>query len=149
MIECFLAFPPRKYSDDHSILIPHEVNNQFFSKAGRFLFPESGIKGSGDIGSVIIPTFEIDDYLAKLQVLEDNLDEIIKIIPLPETVGEWDGHYHPEYWTSDVYDDRVELNTGERGKPFNKIEFLKILKLIRRKALEAKEKDMNLVFSGD
>jgi len=176
MIECYLAIPPKEYCDEHSILIPHEVNNQFLGSAARYLFPNNqflwkvarylfprhsrflwktvrylspsnNLIGLGDYGTVVIISKQIDKYLKQLQILESKFDEIVKIIPLPKMIGLEDGHYYPGYLHR-TYDGK-EVDTVDEPLEFTKEEFFKLLNLIRKKALEAKEKNMNLVFSGD
>jgi len=150
MIECCLK---NRELNDYVVILPHEINNEFFRKIRWSIqtweinlinyFPILN-----DFWTVEFSVEELDKLYKDFEILEENLDEIIKIVPLPKMVWTFDWMLYVWYRTNVWFDNYVELWTGW-WKYFNKEDILYLLSLIKKKILEAKEKNETLIFSGD
>lgn len=161
----------KSYKTGWFIVLPHEINNGFLWNAWR-LAKEWKIKwiinipSFWDFWAVEFPVEKLDKLYNDFEILEKNLDNIIKIIPLPKQIWWWESYpvgfisfykewakefkkYFPECdfeyinWIID-YKNYVEKPTN-----FTKEDMLLIISLIKKKILEAKEKWETLVFSAD
>lgn len=151
MIECCIK---NRDLNDHIVILPHEINNEFLWDAWRAA-RNWEIKWVYDVPSfsdfwapVEFSVWELDKLYSDFEVLEKNLDEIIKIVPLPEKVWCFDGILFVWYRTNIWFDNYIELWTWWY-KFFDKQDMLYIISLIKKKILEAKEKWETLIFSGD
>ena len=173
MIHIFLK---NNLKDFWYIMLPHEINNEFLWNARR------AVEGWKIKWAKYIPSFwdywDVEYSIEKLsklykdfEILEKNLDEIIKIIPLPKTIWNFDGHYWDWYiafikwWEKelkrsfpnmdnnkikDLIDEKNLIDWDNNYiKTFTKEDMLLIISLIKKKILEAKEKWETLVFSWD
>ncbi len=150
MIECCLK---NRDLNDYIVILPHEINNEFLGNAGRAAraWKISGVHdvpSFWDFGNVEFPPEKLDQLFHDFDTLEKNLDEITKIVPLPKMVWCFDGILFVGYRTNVGFDNYVELWTWG-WKYFDKDDFLYLISLIKKKILEAKEKNETLVFSGD
>lgn len=154
-----------------TISIPHEVNNQFlwdvdrasksvkndlsenktlngFLEPFRFMLekkiPYDIFVGLSDFWDVTIPPERLDEYIWYYRLLKEHLDEIAKIIPLPETIGDFDGWYDKWYVSTGNADNFIEWS-----KEFTKEDMHLLIDLIIRKALEAKKENVPLRFLWD
>jgi hypothetical protein len=131
-------------------MIPHEINNEFlihvhwYTKEKETPWGNLGVWVS-DFADVEFPPEKLDQIYHDFDVLEKNLDEIIKIVPLPPKIGVFDWYYIP-WFISDATNLNDEVFWT---KEFTKSDMLLIISLIKKKILEAKEKNQTLVFSGD
>ena len=150
MIECCLK---NRELNDYIVILPHEINNEFlfdihqYTKKNPTLFGYLGVWAS-DFGSIEFPPEKLDQLYHDFDLLEKNLDEIIKLVPLPKMVWCFDWMMYVGYRTNIGFDNYVELWTWG-WKYFDKKDMLYLLSLIKTKILEAKEKNETLVFSGD
>ena len=109
-----------------------------------------------DFWDVVFPPEKIDKLIEDYEILEKNLDTITEFLPLPEYIWEFDGRYYE--WFISRYEngivspkdltDEIYL-TNYWTKEFTKEDMLLLISLIKKKALEAKKKNKNLIFSGD
>ena len=141
-------------SDDFSIVMPQEINNEFLWNAWRAA-RNWKIKWVNDIPSfwdfwapVEFTIDKLDKLYSDFEVLEQNLDEIIKIVPLPKMVWTFDWMLYVWYRTNVWFDNYVELWTWW-WQYFDKEDMLYLIWLIKKKILEAKEKWETLIFSWD
>lgn len=132
-----------------SIIIPHEINNLFLWPARRAA--ESwkiewinSIPSFWDYAKIVIDNSKLDEIYADFTLLENNLEKIIKIIPLPKKIWELDGYIFP--WFVSIY---METDEIYESKNFDKYDMLNLIRLIKIKILEAKEKKESLIFSWD
>lgn len=143
----------KRIKNDYIVVIPHEINNEFLWDVRRLA--ESWkidwvnfVPSFSDFWTVEFSVNKLDKLYNDFEVLEQNLDEIIKIIPLPKMVWCFDGMLYVWYRTNIGFDNYIELGTWG-GKYFDKEDMLYLIWLIKAKILEAKEKGETLVFSGD
>jgi len=164
------------WKDPWYIMLPHEINNEFFSPASTAA-EEWKIKWINfipyfwDFWDVEYPVEELGKLYKDFEVLEQNLDKITKVVPLPKTIWNFDGHYWDwyisfiEWWKEQLKKSFPEMNNNEildlineknlvdwddeYIKNFTKEDMLLIIELIKKKILEAKEKWETLVFSWD
>jgi hypothetical protein len=148
MIACYWKW----YIGNNYIAIPHEINNEFLWNARRAL-ENWKIKWIEYIPSfndfwapVEYKPEELDKLYKDFEVLESNLDRIIKVVPLPKTIWNFDWYYYP--WFIDYTNDRIDREVFWIKK-FTKEDMLLIISLIKKKILEAKEKWATLIFSWD
>ena len=174
MIHIFLK---NNLKDFWYIMLPHEINNEFLSKV--FLsMKEWNMKNywfrlifNDFWAPVEFNVDKLDKLYTDFEVLENNLDEIIKVIPLPKTIWNFDGHYWNWYisfikwWEKelkksfpnmdnnkikDLIDEKNLIDwDNDYIKTFTKKDMLLIIWLIKKKILEAKEKWETLIFSWD
>lgn len=148
MIACYWEW----YIWNNYITLPYEINNSFFWPLNiemnnwgmiNYWFK---IRYNDFSGDVIISPEKLDQHLSAYETLEKNLDNIIKIVPLPKKVWTFDWYYYP--WFIEYIDDKIDREIyGE--KDFTKQDMLLLIDLIKIKILEAKEKNVALIFSGD
>lgn len=144
MINCYVEDFPK-----NSILIPWEINNSFLaplhfsSKSKKWILPYDIFLGLHDLWKVIIKFEKLNHYSQYLDSLEKNIDSIIKVIPLPENMWAWDGHYY-EWFLSDE-----KKNLVKWFRSCKKSDILLLINLIRNKVLEAKNKQKSLIFWGE
>lgn len=155
-------------------MLPHEINNEFLWNAWRAAREWKiswviDVPSFWDFANVEFPPEKLDQLYHDFDVLEKNLDEIIKIVPLPKKIGifdgyyyEWFTHYRPSDLTKlkeylDKYkqwlypefeEDKMNIYI-DHPDIFTPSDMLLIISLIKKKILEAKEKNETLVFSGD
>ena len=140
----------------HSIWMPYEINNEFLWNARRAA-EEWKIKWVN-----YTPSFndfwtpmeflwkELDKLYNDFDILENNLDEIIKVVPLPKMIWAFDWSLYVWFKNPMEFDNYVELWTWDYvWQYFDKKSMLYLIWLIKKKILEAKEKWETLVFSGD
>lgn len=147
MIACYWKW----YIWNSYIAIPHEINNQFTFNLDKYTLNNSYKWGHLDIWmsdhrEFNIPIKKLDKLIKDYEILENNLDEVIKIIPLPKIIWKDDWYYYP--WFIDYTNDRIDREIFET-KDFIKEDMLLLIKLIKGKAKEAKEKNVPLIFSWD
>ncbi len=163
------------YKNTWSVMLPYEINNDFFIYVSLYTKKNSTSFGYLNIwmndfwADVEFPPEKLDQLYHDFDVLEKNLDEIIKLVPLPEKIGvfddyyyEWFTHYRPadlnklkEYldqykqWLYPEYKEDKMNTYIDHPDIFTPSDMLLIISLIKKKILEAKEKNETLVFSGD
>lgn len=150
MIECFLK---NRDLNDYIVILPHEINNEFLFDVDQYTKNHTTEWGhldiwASDFWSVEFPLEKLDKLYNDFEVLENNLDEITKIVPLPEKVWNFDWMFYAWYRTNIWFQNRVALWTWWY-KNFDKEDMIYLISLIKKKILEAKEKWEALVFSGD
>lgn len=158
-------------NDSWYVTLPHEINNEFLWNAWRAA-KEWKIKGISyipsfwDFWTVEFSVEKLDKLYNDFEILEKNLGEIIKIVPLPKKIWWWEA-YSPKFivtWEdskkefknsfSFMDDEEIEYlihksDIIEKPTDFTKEDMLLIILLIKKKILEAKEKWETLVFSAD
>jgi len=141
-------------SDNFSIVMPHEINNEFLSKV---FLSMKGWNMKNYWFRLIFNDFwapiefnvdKLDKLYADFEILEQKLDEIIKIVPLPKMVWTFDWMLYVWFKNPMEFDNYVELWTWW-WQYFDKEDMLYLIWLIKKKILEAKEKWETLVFSWD
>ena len=164
------------WKDPWYIMLPHEVNNEFLWNAWRAARAwkirwVNDIPSFWDFWLVKYPPEKLDKLYKDFEVLEQNLDEIIKVVPLPKTIWNFDWHYWDWYisfikwWEKELKKSFPNMSNKEIKdlineknlvdwddeyiKEFTKEDMLLIISFIKKKILEAKEKWETLVFSGD
>ena len=147
MISCHLEWEWSK--NWWTIQIPHEINNNFFwliySAIQEWKIKDIDIHILySDFWKVVISPNKIDKLIEDYTILEKHIDKIIKIIPLPKTIWDFDGHYYKWFLVS-----LKQYEEIDGIKDFNKEDILYLIKLIKKKALEAKEKWKDLIFIWD
>ena len=173
MIHVFLK---NNLKDFWYIMLPYEINNEFLFDIDQYTKKNISKWGKLNIWVSDFKDLEfLPEKLNKLyndfEVLEKNLDEIIKVIPLPKTIWNFDGHYWDWYisfikwWEKelkksfpnmdnnkikDLIDEKNLIDwDNDYIKTFTKKDMLLIIWLIKKKILEAKEKWETLIFSWD
>lgn len=147
MISCSI---PWDWLGGRWVSIPHEVNNEFLGNVGRASktiegkLPYDVFVWLADFWDVFIEPHQIDEYISYYILLKKNLDEIIKMVPLPKVIWEFDGYYREWFVMSKDVDTTVDWE-----KEFTKADMLLLIDLIIKKAQEAKEKGVNLQFLWD
>jgi len=152
MISCHVDWENRQ-TWNWNINIPHEINNLFlfavdrYTKNNDIVWKHLNIWLS-DFWKVEFVPEEIDNLVESYEILIENFDKINGIIPIPDKVWMFDWYIDVWYITSPDFDNFVELWTWW-CKYFNKKEFILLISLIKKMAIEAKEKNKNLVFIWD
>ncbi len=131
-------------------MIPHEINNEFLWNAWRaarewkipWVFD---IPSFWDFADVEFPPEKLNQLYHDFDILEKNINEVIKVVSLPPKIGVFDWYYIP-WFISDATNLNDEVFWT---KEFTPSDMLLIISLIKKKILEAKEKNEALVFSGD
>lgn len=153
------------------VTLPYEINNEFLFNVDQYTKKNATPwwhldVWASDFADVEFPPEKLDQLYHDFDVLEKNLDEIIKTVPLPEKIGGWESYqqdflFIKNEWREDFNkyfpnkkNDFIDGIINFRGyieKPtsFTKSDMLLIISLIKKKILEAKEKNETLVFSGD
>lgn len=153
------------------VQLPHEINNEFLFHVDQYTKENSTTwwylnVWTSDFGNIEFPPDKLDKLYRDFDILEKNLGEIIKIIPLPKKIWGWESYYpgfvsfYEEWryefkkyfpWVSDTeIEDIIHWrNWIEHPTDFTSLNMLLIISLIKKKILEAKEKNETLVFSGD
>lgn len=131
-------------------MIPHEINNEFLWNAWRAAREWKvswviDVPSFWDFADVEFPPEKLDQLYHDFDILERNIDEIVKVVPLPQKIGVFDWYYIP-WFISDATNLNDEVFWT---KEFTPSDMLLIISLIKKKILEAKEKNETLVFSGD
>ena len=103
MISCHLEWEWSK--NWWTIQIPHEINNNFFwwiySAIQEWKIKDIDIHILySDFWKVVISPNKIDKLIEDYTILEKHIDKIIKIIPLPKTIWDFDGHYYKWFLVS-------------------------------------------------
>jgi len=174
MIHVFLKDHTKNF---WQIMLSHEINNEFLFDLDQYT-KNNIIKWwhldiwLSDFNDVEFPLEKLDKLYNDFDILEKNIDEIIWMIPLPKKIWGFDWYYWDwyvsilEWWKQDfkkyfpeVSDEKIEnmINywnlidnvPDNYTKNFTKQDMLLIISLIKKKILEAKEKNETLVFSGD
>ena len=169
MIRIFLR---KTYKTWWFVTLPHEINNEFLWNAWRSA-RDWKIKWIINIPSfndfwddVEFSLNKLDKLYNDFEILEKNLDEIIKVVPLPKKIWWWEWYnksfisfnkewieefkkYFPNFPENDINDIVNHKNMIENPTDFTKEDMLQIISLIKKKIKEAKEKWETLVFSGD
>jgi len=154
------------------VTLPHEINNEFLSNAGRAA-RSWDIKWVSDIPSfndfwapVEYWVSSLDKLYQDFEVLEKNLDKIVEIVSLPRKIWWWEWYnrqfisfnkdwikeikkYFPKITEQEISDIIHRENMIQELTSFTRNDMLLIISLIKKKILEAKEKWETLVFSGD
>ncbi len=162
----------KSYKTGWFIVLPHEINNEFLWNAWRAardweIHWVNNIPSFNDFWvDVEFPIEKLDNLYNDFEILERNLDGIIKIVPLPKKIWWWESYpigfisfyeewieefkkYFPES-TQEYIDWIISYKSYiEEPTQFTKEDILLIISLIKKKILEAKEKWETLVFSGD
>ena len=153
------------------VTLPHEINNEFLFNLDQYTKknPTSWWYlevWASDFGSIEFPPDKLDKLYHDFDILEKHLDEIIKIVPLPKVIGWWEWYhkgfvsfykegvdevrkYLPQIREDEIQDIVNCENMIQQPVPFLESDLLLIISLIKKKILEAKEKNETLVFSGD
>lgn len=97
-----------------------------------------------DFWDVVISPEKLDEYIGYYKLLKEHLDEIIKIIPLPKTIGDFDGWYEKWYCGTIDIDNSIDWT-----KDFTKEDMNLIIDLIIKKAEQAKQANSKLCFYWD
>ena len=150
MIECCLK---NRDLNEYIVILPQDINDNFLWKAENAT-KEWKIKWVNYIRSfwtywtIEFTVDKLDKLDNDFEVLEQNLDEIIKIVPLPKMVWTFDWILYVWYRTNVWFENYVELWTWW-WQYFDKEDMLYLIWLIKKKILEAKEKWETLIFSWD
>jgi len=154
------------------ITLPHEINNEFLWNA-RISAESWQIQWIDTIPSfndfwapIKFSLKELDILYTNFEILEENLDEIIKVVPLPQKIWGWEWYnkqfvflyedwiketnkYLPYLSNKEIQDIINRENMIQEPTNFKKEDMLLIISLIKKKILEAQEKWETLVFSWD
>lgn len=147
-----ISFQLKGSSDTYCITIPKEITR--FTRDASIAATEWRIKSVPylrwfwDYWVREFQGSEVDMLYGDLKIYEYHIDEITQIIALPKFIWCEDRFLYIGYKTPMDFDNYVELWTWG-GKYFDKKDFLYLISLIKKKILEAKEKNEILVFSGD
>ena len=163
------------YKNTWWVMLPYELNMEFFYKIEEYTRNNSirywylNIKYNDFWADKEFQLDELDKLYNDLDVLEKNLDEIIKIIPLPKKIWVFDGYYREWFifyrpsdlnklkkyldqyreWLYPKYEEEKLNIYKEWTKDFKKEDMLLIISLIKKKILEAKNKWETLVFVAE
>jgi hypothetical protein len=162
------------YKNTWSILMPHEINNEFLWNVWRaardwkinwvYSFPFFW-----DFARVDFSPDKLDTLYDDYEILEQNLDAIIQIVPLPKEIWQFDIWFYPwfaVYHPSNINDLKIWLDERKKWnhlpyeeekknifiddpKPCTKEDILLLIQLTKKMILDAKEKNETLCFSWD
>lgn len=152
----------------HSTIIPYEINHDFFMQVSAAVrdwkipsmdhFPifTDYWRGSKYIWE------EINILISELELLNENIDTVLSVVPLPEKVWMADGRvivgyeskaiYNHTTWTwidEWLFSTYIEIWWTWSYLEFHKKDVQYIISLIKKKALMAKEMNKPLRFVGE
>ena len=83
-----------EWEEKSKAMIPWEINNQFLTSFFKSWTKESKFNyelnvGFSDFWKVIVKPDRINQFISHYQALKDNIDEIVKICPLPKEMSSW------------------------------------------------------------
>lgn len=151
MIACYIKDIEKR---DYYIQIPYEVNHDFLMKLQWKI-----LRWELDLPKIFVtapdywPWIEfswekLDVLLCDYEMIENNLDFIMSVVPLPEKIGLQDGYVDVWFRTNLEYENYVELWKWW-FMSFLKKDLLYLIWLLKKKAREAKEKWETLCFTWD
>lgn len=150
----YISTSSKNHSEKYIVLMPHEINNQFLGDLAILSQDKKipynfNLLGVSDFGDVIIPYEKLDDYLLQLETLINNLDDVIKYHPLPNTIWGFDERMFDNFVSNVDPDENNEVEVSSEGIIFSKEGMLNFLFKLREKAIEAKTERESLRFLGD
>lgn len=132
------------------ISIPYEINHNFFVEIALQTqkklnnLPHLNIAWPDFWRWYVLEWEILNKYIKNCEYVKNNLDEIIKFIPLPSTIWEFDDHYINWFIFNGKFDNYIEWKWD-----FEKKDILLLLDLIIKKANEAIAKWVWLQFVWD
>jgi len=133
------------------IAIPYEINHNFILKyqilANAWKQVEEKILVAWpDYGKgYVLEWKQLDKYIKDCEYFKENLEEIMKKVPLPKWLWEYDDYYIEWFVSSCQNNNYVEF----WKKEITKEDILVLLSLLHKKANEAKEKGVAMEFIWD
>lgn len=163
------------YKNTWFIMLPYELNIDFFYKIEEYTrnnpikYWHLNIKYNDFWADKEFQLEKLDKLYNDFEMLEKNIDEIIKIIPLPKKIWAFDGYYRGGFiyyrpsnlnklkvyldkykeWLYPEYEEEKLNIYKEWTKDFTKDDMLLIISLIKKKILEGKEKWEGLIFVSE